>query len=261
VTTSAWVCIPTYNERDNIDHVVHAVRASLDQLSDVVGHILVIDDNSPDGTGALAQALADADPHVHVLHRATKEGLGKAYLAGFVEALAQGADLVLEMDADLSHDPHDVPRLIRAALGRDGSAGADLVLGSRYVPGGGVQNWPWHRQFVSKGGSLYARTLLGVGIRDLTGGFKCFRRDLLTSLDLSSVESHGYTFQIEMTVRALRAGWRVVEIPIVFSDRIYGESKMTGSIIREAMIRTWSLRRRTFRDARPPARSAPPSAS
>jgi dolichol-phosphate mannosyltransferase len=206
------------------------VDALLTRL-DEDGTVLVIDDASPDGTGELADRLAQKHGRVTVLHRSAKEGLGPAYLAGFRHALADGAELVLEMDCDFSHDPDDVPRLIAAA------ADADLVLGSRYVSGGQVENWGAGRRFVSRAGSLYAQVLLVAPIRDLTGGFKCYRREVLERIDLDSVSAHGYAFQIETTYRALRAGFRVVEIPITFSDREAGSSKMSRSIVLEAVWR------------------------
>jgi dolichol-phosphate mannosyltransferase len=193
--------------------------------------VLVIDDASPDGTGELADRLAAAHPRVSVLHRLRKEGLGPAYLDGFRQALADGAELVLEMDCDFSHNPGDVPRLIEAA------GGADLVLGSRYVRGGRIENWGRGRQFVSRAGSLYAQALLRVPVRDLTGGFKCYRRAVLERIDLAAVSSRGYAFQIETTYRALRAGFRVVELPITFADRESGSSKMSRAIVLEAVWR------------------------
>ena len=199
--------------------------------------VLVIDDNSPDGTGELADRLAAELPFVSVLHRPKKDGLGPAYLAGFRRALADGVRYVLEMDCDFSHDPADVPRLIDACV-----QGADLALGSRYVPGGGTENWGFGRRFVSIGGSWYARVLLGVPIRDLTGGFKCYRRAVLERIDLDAVHSKGYAFQIETTYRALRAGFRVVEVPIRFSDRTAGQSKMSRAIVLEAVARVPALR-------------------
>jgi dolichol-phosphate mannosyltransferase len=199
--------------------------------------VLVIDDSSPDGTGELADALAAERDWVSVLHRERKEGLGPAYLAGFREVLQGDAEYVLEMDADLSHDPAVVPRLIDAC-----ASGADLALGSRYVEGGGTENWGRGRRFVSAGGSFYARTLLGVPIRDLTGGFKCFRREVLETIDLDAVHSKGYAFQIELTYRTLRAGYSVVEVPIVFSDRTHGDSKMSRGIFLEAVARVPALR-------------------
>jgi dolichol-phosphate mannosyltransferase len=229
----AVVCLPTYNERENLERMLRA-------LADKDVQVLVIDDNSPDGTGALADELAAELDFVAVLHREQKDGLGPAYLAGFRQALNQGADLVLEMDADFSHDPGDVPRLIEAA------ENADLVLGSRYVDGGAIANWGPLRRFVSAGGSLYARVLLGVPVHDLTGGFKCFRREVLETLDLDAIGSRGYAFQIETTYRALRAGFRVVEVPIRFVDRELGGSKMSRVIFAEAVwkvpvLRFWAL--------------------
>src|SRR5262245_17397073 len=210
------ICLPTYNERENLEPML---RALAEVLPDG-GRVLVVDDNSPDGTGELADGLAADLPFVDVLHRPRKEGLGLAYLAAFEPAISTGAELVLTMDCDFSHDPQDVPRLLEA------SREADLVLGSRYVAGGRVENWGALRRFVSSGGSLYARTLLGVGIRDLTGGFKCYRREVLERIDLSTITSTGYAFQIETTYRAVRAGFRVREIPITFADREAGSSKM-----------------------------------
>ncbi len=225
----ATVCLPTYNERENLEAMVQAL-----QPHDV--RVLVIDDNSPDGTGELADRLAATLPFVDVLHRPRKEGLGPAYLAGFARALAEGADLVLEMDCDFSHDPADVPRLLAAA------EEADLVLGSRYVPGGQVRAWGLGRRLVSRGGSLYAQILLGTRVRDLTGGFKCYRRTVLERLDLAAIDSRGYAFQIETTYRALRAGFRVVEVPITFVDRELGGSKMSRSIVLEAVWKVPLLR-------------------
>ena len=223
------MCLPTYNERENIESMLRA-------LGDKGVRVLVIDDNSPDGTGELADQLAVELGYVDVLHRERKEGLGPAYLAGFRRALADGAELVLEMDCDFSHDPADVPRLVAAA------GDADVVLGSRYVPGGGVRNWGALRRFVSAGGSFYARVLLGIGVRDLTGGFKCYRRRVLETIDLDSIDSKGYAFQIETTYRALRRGFRVVEIPITFVDREAGGSKMSKAIVLEAIWKVPALR-------------------
>jgi len=225
----AVVCLPTYNERENLEAMLRA-------LADKGVRVLVIDDNSPDGTGELADRVAARVDYVDVLHRERKEGLGPAYLAGFRRALADGAELVLEMDCDFSHDPDDVPRLIAAA------DEADVVLGSRYVDGGGVRNWGLLRRFVSAGGSWYARVLLGVSVRDLTGGFKCYRRAVLERIDLDAIDSKGYAFQIETTYRALRAGFRVREIPITFADREAGGSKMSKAIVAEAMWKVPSLR-------------------
>ena len=230
----AWLILPTYNEAENIEPMVRAARANLRDGD----RILVVDDNSPDGTGGLADELAAELTGVEVLHRPGKGGLGRAYLAGFHTALEHGAELVLEMDSDFSHDPADLLRLIAAA-----EDGADLVLGSRYVAGGGVTDWGLLRRLVSRGGSWYARTILGVGIRDLTGGFKCFRRAVLERLDLEHVHADGYGFQIELTYRAVKAGFRVVEIPIVFRDRRMGQSKMTARIALEAVWKVPALRR------------------
>ena len=226
------VCLPTYNERENLEPMV----ARLGEILGGEGIVLVIDDNSPDGTGKLADRLAAEHSWVHVLHRQRKEGLGPAYLDGFRRALELGADLVFELDCDFSHDPADVPRLASAA------ADADLVLGSRYVPGGGTKNWGLVRRLISRGGSLYAQLLLGVPIRDLTGGFKCYRRTVLETIDLDAIQSKGYAFQIETTYRTLKAGFRVVEVPIVFVDREVGGSKMSKSIVLEAVWKVPALR-------------------
>jgi dolichol-phosphate mannosyltransferase len=233
----AVVCLPTYNERENLEHMVRALAEVLDTSQDGV---LVIDDGSPDGTGEIADALAAELRWVSVLHRDRKEGIGPAYVAGFRHALSQGWELLLEMDCDFSHDPRDVPRLIAAA------GEADLVLGSRYVRGGGTENWGLVRRFVSRGGCLYAQVLLGVRVRDLTGGFKCFRREALEAIDLDALSAHGYAFQIETTYRVLRAGLRVTEIPIRFVERRAGSSKMTGAIVLEAVWKVPLLRLRAF---------------
>jgi dolichol-phosphate mannosyltransferase len=227
---SAVVCLPTYNERENL-------APMLDALEPLGVRVLVIDDNSPDGTGELADELAAERDWVDVLHRERKEGLGPAYIAGFREVLRGDAAYVLEMDCDFSHDPTVVPRLIDAC-----ADGADLALGSRYVDGGGTVDWGLARRLVSAGGSLYARTILGLPIRDLTGGFKCFRREVLEAIDLAAVSAKGYAFQIELTYRALRAGFRVVEVPIVFSDRTQGASKMSRGIFLEAVAHVPALR-------------------
>jgi dolichol-phosphate mannosyltransferase len=226
----AVVCLPTYNERENIEPMLRA-------LGDKGVRVLVIDDNSPDGTGELADRLAQELGYVDVLHRERKEGLGPAYLAGFRHALAGDAELVLEMDCDFSHDPDYVPRLIASV-----EDGADLALGSRYVPGGGVRNWGLLRRLISAGGSFYARIVLGVKVRDLTGGFKCYRRAVLEAIDLDAVDSKGYAFQIETTYRALRAGFEVVEVPITFADREVGGSKMSKAIVAEAIWKVPGLR-------------------
>lgn len=227
----ALVCLPTYDERENLAPMVEAILAQVPSLE-----ILVIDDNSPDGTGRLADEIAARDPRVHVLHRQGKEGLGKAYLAGFAWALERGYRLVLEMDCDFSHDPRYLPAMLAAA------AEHDLVLGSRYVPGGGTVNWGLGRKLISRGGSLYARTILGLSARDLTGGFKCFRREVLEGIDLATVQCTGYAFQIELTYRAARRGFRIREIPIVFVDRRVGHSKMSRRIVLEAIRKVWSIR-------------------
>jgi dolichol-phosphate mannosyltransferase len=233
------VCLPTYNERDNLGPMVRA-------LDDVVrrheldARVLVIDDSSPDGTGELADRLTGEFRFLSVLHRPKKDGLGPAYLAGFVWALATDADRIVEMDCDFSHDPEDLPRLLAA------TENADLALGSRYVEGGGTRNWSLARRAVSRFGSLYARILLGVGVRDLTGGFKCFRRSVLEAIGLERISTTGYAFQIETTYRALRVGCRVVEVPIVFSERDAGKSKMSRAIVLEAMAKVPALRLRAL---------------
>jgi dolichol-phosphate mannosyltransferase len=233
----ATVCLPTYNERENLESMVRALGRELREGDQV----LVIDDASPDGTGAIADRLAIELPFVRVLHRERKEGLGPAYLAGFAHALANGAELVLEMDCDFSHDPKDVPRLIAAAEG-----GADLVLGSRYVAGGSIPNWGLVRRAISLGGNLYAQVILQSRIRDLTGGFKCFRRPVLETVDLAAIDSKGYAFQIETTYRVVRAGFRVVEVPIAFIDREHGHSKMNSAIMIEAVWKVPLLRFRAL---------------
>jgi dolichol-phosphate mannosyltransferase len=234
---AAWLILPTYNEAVNVEPFVRAV---LPELAEVAPEhrILIVDDNSPDGTGRIADRLASELDAVEVLHREEKKGLGVAYLAGFRRALDGGADLILEMDSDFSHSPADVPRLVKA------TEGADLVLGSRYVPGGGVTDWGLLRRALSRGGSLYARLVLRVKVHDLTGGFKCFRREVLERLDLDSIHAEGYGFQIELTYRALRAGFRVEEIPIVFRERQAGLSKMTARIALEAVWKVPALRLR-----------------
>jgi dolichol-phosphate mannosyltransferase len=228
----AWLVLPTYNEAENLEAFLAAVLPKLPADA----RVLVVDDSSPDGTGKLADRLAAEDERVRVLHRTQKEGLGPAYIAGFREALSQGAELILEMDADFSHDPAYLPRLLEAAQR------ADLVIGSRYVEGGGVSDWSALRRGISRGGSAYARLVLGVGVRDLTGGFKCFRREVLETIDLDAVDARGYAFQIEVTYRTLQAGFKVVEVPIVFRDRQAGSSKMDGSIVLEAIWRVPRLR-------------------
>jgi dolichol-phosphate mannosyltransferase len=232
-----WVVIPTYNEAANIDGIVRATVSELQRLAPDSHHILIVDDNSPDGTGAIADRLAASNPAIEVLHRAAKTGLGHAYLAGFAHALAGGAELVIEMDADFSHDPRYLESLIDAA------SDADLVLGSRYVPGGGVEDWGIVRRLISRGGGLYARAILGVPIHDLTGGFKCIHRRVLEGIGLETVRAEGYVFQIEVTYRALLAGFKVTEVPIVFRDRSVGTSKMSTRIALEAMWAVPLLRR------------------
>jgi dolichol-phosphate mannosyltransferase len=227
----ALVCLPTYDERENLEAMAEAVLAAAPEAD-----ILVIDDGSPDGTGELADRIAAREPRVKVLHRAAKEGLGKAYLAGFAWALERHYRLILEMDCDFSHHPRYLPAMLEAA------ERADLVLGSRYVAGGGTVNWGLGRKLISRGGSLYARAILGLSIRDLTGGFKCFRREVLEAIELSSVECSGYAFQIELTFRAARKGFRIAEIPIVFEDRRVGRSKMSRRIVLEAIRKVWSIR-------------------
>jgi dolichol-phosphate mannosyltransferase len=229
----ATVCLPTYNERENLPRMIEALRAVL-RSGD---RVLVIDDASPDGTGELADRLAAEHPFVDVLHRERKEGLGRAYVAGFRRVLETDAELVLEMDCDFSHDPADVPRLIAAA-----EAGADLVLGSRYVAGGGTRNWGLVRRVISKGGSLYTALFLHMGVKDPTGGFKCFRRTALERLELDRITPRGYAFQIETTYRLKRLGCRVVEVPITFVDREVGASKMSKAVFLEAVWRVPLLR-------------------
>ncbi|HEX5984447.1 MAG TPA: polyprenol monophosphomannose synthase [Solirubrobacterales bacterium] len=228
----AWLVLPTYNEAENVEPLVEAARAKLPPSAQV----LIVDDSSPDGTGEIADRLSGLHENVRVLHRARKEGLGPAYLAGFRYALERGAGFVLEMDSDFSHDPAYLPRLLEAAQR------ADVVLGSRYVPGGGVSDWGPLRRAVSRGGSTYARLVLGVDVRDLTGGFKCFRREVLEAIDLDRISTRGYAFQVEMTYRAIRRGFRVVEVPIVFRERRVGTSKMDLSIVAEAVWRLPLLR-------------------
>jgi dolichol-phosphate mannosyltransferase len=235
-TKVAWVILPTYNEAENLERIANAV---LEQLPES-GRILVVDDNSPDGTGEIADRLAASNDSISVLHRDRKEGLGPAYLAGFHVALEGGAQLIVEMDADFSHDPGYLPALIGAA------DEADLVIGSRYVAGGGVTDWGPMRRFISRGGSAYARVSLGLPIRDLTGGFKCFRREVLEAIKLDTIEARGYAFQVETTYRAIKAGFRVVEIPIVFRDRADGTSKMSKSIVAEAIWRVPAMRYRRW---------------
>jgi dolichol-phosphate mannosyltransferase len=236
-TSATWLVLPTYNEASNLEHVVTGALEHLPEF----GRVLVVDDASPDGTGELAERLAAQHERVSVLHRRRKQGLGPAYVAGFREALAAGAELIAQMDADRSHDPVDLPRLL------DATRGADLALGSRYVEGGGVEDWGPLRRAISRGGSVYARAALGLGIHDLTGGFKVFRRAVLEAIDLDSLDSIGYAFQVETTYRAIRAGFRVVEVPITFRDRRVGQSKMSRAIMLEAAWRVPAMRLRDRR--------------
>ncbi len=238
-----WLVLPTYNEAENLEAIVAAVRQRLPAGE---RRVLIVDDASPDGTGEIADRLAAAHDDVSVLHRARKGGIGPAYVAGFRQALDAGAELIAQMDADFSHDPADLPRLI-AAVGE-----ADLAVGSRYVEGGGVAQWGPTRRLISRGGSAYARAILGVRVNDLTAGFKVYRREVLEGIDLETIASIGYAFQVETTYRAVRAGFRVVEVPIVFRDRRVGESKMSGAIVWEAAMRVplMRLRRRTTDPAR-----------
>jgi dolichol-phosphate mannosyltransferase len=232
VAGTMWLVLPTYNEAENLEGIVSAAREHLPAGS----RILIVDDSSPDGTGRIADGLAEADDLIEVLHRPVKDGLGRAYVEGFKRALAGGAELVGQMDADFSHDPADLPRLI------DATATADLALGSRYVEGGGVEDWGPLRRLISRGGSVYARAVLGLRVRDLTGGFKVFRRGVLERLDLDAITASGYTFQVETTYRAIRAGASVREVPIVFRDRQIGRSKMSTAIVLEAVWRVPALR-------------------
>lgn len=226
------IITPTYNERENLPDLAAGIFAVLPEAN-----LLVVDDASPDGTGDVADQMASTDARVHVMHRAGKQGLGTAYLAGFAWAIEHGYDYILQMDADLSHDPRYLPDFLRAL-----DEGADLAIGSRNIPGGGVEGWGPVRHFISKGGSLYSRVILGLGVRDLTSGYKAFRRTLLQSIDLAEVSSRGYSFQIEVTYRAILRRFRVVEVPITFVDRRAGQSKMSGSIFAEAVLMVWRLR-------------------
>jgi dolichol-phosphate mannosyltransferase len=233
---ATWLILPTFDEAENIAAIVAAARAVLERAAPGDHRILVVDDGSPDGTGDIADRLAAEHADVEVLHRTVREGLGPAYLAGFARALDGGAEFVMEMDSDFSHDPADLERLLA------GAAEADLVLGSRYVPGGGVTDWGRVRRLVSRGGSWYARKVLGLEVRDLTGGLKCFRREVLEAIDLPTVRSRGYAFQVELTHRAVRQGFTVVELPIVFRDRELGRSKMSWRIAGEAALLVPQLR-------------------
>ena len=233
--TRTLVVIPTYNEADNVAWIVEQLHLAQPDVD-----VLIADDGSPDGTGAIADKLAEADPRVNVMHRSGKQGLGSAYRAGFAWGIERGYDVLVEMDADGSHRPEDLGKLLDAS-----AAGADLVLGSRWVDGGGVVNWPWHRRFISRGGTFYARLMLGIPIKDATGGFRAFRRQTLERLPLDEVASQGYCFQIDMARRVLGAGMTIVEVPITFVERERGESKMSGGIVREAlwMVTMWGFQR------------------
>ena len=230
--TKALIVVPTYNERDNVPAIAARLLEALPE-----GELLFVDDNSPDGTGAVLDQLAAGQPRVHVLHRAGKLGLGTAYIEGFTWGLARGFDYLFELDADGSHDPKYLPGML--ALAEDG---ADVVVGSRYVPGGGTLNWGLGRKLISRGGGLYARTILGIDVRDVTAGFACWRRRALEAIDLATIGSNGYSFQIEMKYRALRRGLKLVETPILFVDRRVGQSKMSRAIFAEALLKVWSLR-------------------
>ncbi len=232
-----WVVLPTYNEADNVARIVPAICDQLERVAPDSYRVLVVDDSSPDGTGEIAEQLAAELGTVEVLHRQRKDGLGRAYVDGFHRALAGGADLIIQMDADFSHDPKYLPALVA------GADDADVVIGSRYVAGGGVEDWGLARRIISRGGSIYARTLLGVRTRDLTGGFKCIRRQVLERIDLGAVRAHGYVFQIEVTYRAILAGFIVREVPIVFPDRSVGASKMSWQITAEAVLAVPHIRR------------------
>ncbi|MCD5422355.1 polyprenol monophosphomannose synthase [Rhodococcus pyridinivorans] len=235
----ALVIIPTYNERENLGRIITRLHAALPHT-----HVLVVDDGSPDGTGDLADDLAAADERIAVLHRTEKNGLGAAYIAGFRWGLEHGYTVLVEMDADGSHAPEQLHLLLEKV-----DAGADLVLGSRYVPGGTVVNWPWHREVLSRGGNIYSRLALGVSIQDITGGYRAYRREVLEKLDLDAIASHGYCFQVDLAWRTLQAGFTVAEVPITFTEREIGESKMNGNIVQEALVRVtvWGLRSRLAR--------------
>lgn len=239
MTGAAWLILPTYDEAENIEAIVRTADAVLAVAAPEGHRILVVDDGSPDGTGRIADRLAEELPALRVLHRTERAGLGPAYLAGFAQALAEDAAWIMEMDSDFSHDPADLARLLGAVRGP-----VDLALGSRYVPGGGVSDWSLSRRLISRGGSWYARRILGLGVRDVTGGFKCFRAEVLREIDLPTVRSAGYAFQVELTYRTIRQGFRVTEVPIVFRDRQRGTSKMNWRIAAEAVLMVPGLRRR-----------------
>jgi dolichol-phosphate mannosyltransferase len=234
----AIIVMPTYNERQNLEIMANRIRSSTPDVD-----LLVVDDNSPDGTGDLADKLVETDSHVHVLHRTEKAGLGRAYIAGFNWALERDYGLIIEMDADGSHRPEDLPRLLDAAVKGEGAAGgagrpgADLVIGSRYVPGGSVVNWPKHRELLSKGANIYVKVMLGTSVKDATGGYRVYRASTLRKIDLNNVESAGYSFQVDLTLRVLQAGLKITEVPITFVERELGASKMSGAVIRESFFR------------------------
>lgn len=238
-TGRVLIVMPTYNERQNLEIMAGRIRESTPEAD-----LLVVDDNSPDRTGDLAEKLAEADPHVHVMHRTEKAGLGKAYLAGFTWALERGYDVIVEMDADGSHRPEDLPRLLAAV-----ADGADGVIGSRWVPGGKVVNWPKKREILSRGANIYTRLMIGFNVKDATGGYRAYKASTLRRIDLSNVESTGYSFQVDITVRIIKAGLRVVEVPITFTERERGVSKMDSAIIREAFWRVlrWGVQSRLGR--------------
>jgi dolichol-phosphate mannosyltransferase len=245
VSARIWLVIPTYNESENLERIVRGVTEEMAKLAPGEHRVLIVDDGSPDGTGEMADELAAEIGPLEVLHRTVKDGLGRAYIAGFEHALAEGADLVIQMDADYSHDPCYLADLLKA------SDDADLVLGSRYVAGGAVRNWGPLRKIISRGGSAYSRMILGVKVRDLTGGFKCIRRSVLEAIDLATLRADGYVFQIEVTYLAIRGGFTVKEVPITFTDRAVGESKMSWQIAAEAMLLVPSLRRERPRHLTP----------
>jgi dolichol-phosphate mannosyltransferase len=245
VSARIWLVIPTYNESENVEPLVRAVACEMAKLAPADHRILIVDDGSPDGTGEIADQLARELDVLEVLHRTAKDGLGRAYIAGFTHALDNGAELIIEMDADFSHDPRHLADLLAA------TEDADLVLGSRYVPGGAVRNWGAMRKLISRGGSAYSRMILGVKVRDLTGGFKCIRRSVLEAIDLTTLRADGYVFQIEVTYLAVRGGFAVTEIPIVFTDRAVGHSKMSWKIALEAMTLVPTLRRERPRHLTP----------
>jgi len=226
------VVIPTYNERENLPEIVRQVLALGDSF-----RVLVVDDNSPDGTGKVADDLAAATGRIEVMHRAHKQGLGRAYIAGLQRGIESGAPIIAQMDADHSHRPQDLRTMVEAMTEK-----VDLVLGSRYIPGGATEGWPWHRKLISRAGGVYAGKVLGVPIRDLTGGFKVWRRELLQAIDLPSITSDGYSFQIETTYRAVKQGARIVQVPIVFHDRVAGKSKLSRRVVLEAAVRVWRFR-------------------